>query len=239
MATTKTPKWALEYARRFVKKPPTQEIEVDIANNVHAKIWNFANWAWTINSVSVTLSPSSPGVAQQDYNLTSNLTDCARFIKGLIISPALTGGIRTDQNYEVEPVSYIPAMSEYKGLASSFQYVPGGTDKLRLDVSALYPTNTKFYGIYKKSITLLTSQTINDATVIALPDDWYYVFQEGVLYHFYKYADDDRAGTATTTSDGKEQYTGQLAVFMEALNDMAKVQPLLYLDYKRVAERKE
>lgn len=239
MATTKSTKYALEYAKQFVKQIPTDSIAVDIANNTHAKIWNAANWVWTVNSCEVSLTPTVANTAQQDYNLTSNLTDYARFIQGQIQSVALSGGIRTDSLMYVEPVSYIPSTALIKGIPTSFQYIPGVTDKIRFDASCLYPTGSKFYGVYKKAITLLTEKTVNELTQILLPDDWYYVLQEGILYHYYKYADDPRAGEAKVDVNGNEQYSGQYAVFMEALNDMKRSQPNLYLDYKRVQERKE
>lgn len=239
MATTKSTKYALEYAKRFVKQIPTDGVAVDIANAVHSKIWNAGNWVWTVNSCEVSLTPTSLGTSQQDYNLSSNLTDYSRFIQGTIQTLALTGGIRTDSLTYVDPVSYIPSSSLIKGIPSCFQYIPGGTDKIRFNSTFEFTTGSKFYGVYKKAMTLLTNKTINELTQILLPDDWYYVLQEGVLYHFYKYADDDRAGTSKTNSNGQEEFTGQLAVFMEALNDMKQYQPILFLDYTRGQDRKE
>lgn len=242
MATTLAPKYALEQAKRFVKKIPDADIQLVIANEINARLWNAGNFVWTLNSTSVSLTPSTPSVLQQNYDLSVNLTDCARFVRGMIMTPKSgVAQVRTDQLYEVNPVSYIPnnSTTAIQGVPSQFYYIPGTPDKIRFDVSVLFPNNSTFYGIYKKSITPFTPQTLNDTTNFFIPDEWYHVFMEGVLWRYFLYSNDDRAGSIKTNVQGNAEYGGQLAVFQEALDQMRMKQPEIYLDMRRAGERKE
>lgn len=236
MATV--PSAALALAKYFIKRPPDDQLRVAIANNVYARIWNAANFVWTLGSVEVSLTPTAPNTAQQNYSFTK-LTDCARFVRGYISSPTSgTAAIRTDAVNEVIPVAYIPS-TDVTGLAQTFQWIPGGgTDTIRLDARALYPNNTKFYGVYKKSLTPFTAKTIEETATFLIPDEFYYVFEEGVLWKYLRYIGDQSAG-GVTIQEGKAVYSGQFGVFMDAIQEMKMKLPEIYLDMRGMNERKD
>jgi hypothetical protein len=53
------------------------------------------------------------------------------------------------------------------------------------------------------------------------PDDYVRIGDEGILYELYRFNNDPRAGTVSYTADGSAVYSGQLAVWMNALKSAA------------------
>lgn len=53
------------------------------------------------------------------------------------------------------------------------------------------------------------------------PDDYTAIAEEGLLYYLYKYNNDPRAGSASYSQGGQVAYSGQLAVWMGAIESAA------------------
>lgn len=224
MATTILPIQAFVDGAAKVGKLPLEEIQVGIANDIHQRIHTAGNWNWTLGEILVPATPASDDAYTQEYSLVSNLSDCSRFVNGRLITPArgLNNEIRADTVRDLIPASFIP-LTGLKGLPTHFQYRPGTPDKIRFSTSfSLEGTN--FYGVYKKTVPVLTHKDLYFTTRMTIPDEWYYVFREGVLWKLYEYADDNRAGNVAIQGD-RVQYSGQCAVFMAALSEMLSREP--------------
>jgi hypothetical protein len=59
------------------------------------------------------------------------------------------------------------------------------------------------------------------------PDDWYYVYEDLVLYEAYKYADDPRAGDARVQGEEEPTMTGQLGTAYNGIREMRLREPQL------------
>ena len=77
-------------------------------------------------------------------------------------------------------------------------------------------------GEYWKTPTTITGSTLD--TAFAFQDHHFDVFVDGLKWAFYDFIGDSRAGTAQVTRDGRRLYTGQLGVFMDALQSMASAE---------------
>lgn len=236
MATTRTPYEALQYAERVIKRMPLEEVYVDIANDIHQRIWQAANWSWTVAATSGITVPLSTTGGAQLVEFTALTTPAARFIEGVMTLPIATGGGRTDKTEHLEPVSY-NLLSAIVGPPTTFQYIPlssPGNDGFRFNTKPSYPVNGLFYGLYKTVQPILTASTLHSTaagSVPQLPDDYYSVYQDGVLWLAFQYAGDQRQGSIQVV-EGKVQYTGQLGVFMRSLEAMKAVEPKTMLDYR-------
>jgi hypothetical protein len=237
MATTIAPIEALEYAESVVKKMPLEEVWLNIANDIHRRIWQEANWHWTISSTSpLTIAASTTG-GSQTVTFTA-LTDVARFIEAIGITEMASGGGRTDTTEHLLPVSINPTTT-WVGRPNTFQYIPGNPDDtFKFNVKPAYPVTCTLTGVYKKEFPTIVPSTlyIASANNPQLPDDWYHVYQDGVLWQAMMYAGDNRQGSMQMAPNGGIQYTGQYGVFMSALAKMAAKEPTYLLERRQVNE---
>jgi hypothetical protein len=234
--TTIYPQYAIDSAATKVKKIPLDEVAVSIVNDITQQIWVAGNWKWSLGDISVNTTPPSDAQSQKEYDLTSNLTDCARFVQGRLIIPdrGVHGEIRNESVRELEPTGYIPNNTIY-GQPSQFQYIPGTVDKIRFNTYFSHE-GSLFHGIYKKNVPVFTTnKDLFSVTLVTLPDEWFWVFQEGVLWKVYAYANDQRAGNVQF-QEGRVSYSGQAAVFQAALGEMLRKEPLIITGYREVVE---
>lgn len=82
----------------------------------------------------------------------------------------------------------------------------------------------QFQGYYQYSPAKITNDKMQ--TAFPFPDEYYEVFTEGLKWKFYSLSDDPRAGTVMAAKNGAVQYSGQLAVFYDALVEMARTEDL-------------
>lgn len=81
-------------------------------------------------------------------------------------------------------------------------------------------------GEYQANPTRITDATM--ATAFTFPDTYFNIFVEGVKWKIYQLSDDPRAGGVQMSKNGKFQqvYSGQLGLFMNQLNQMARYEDL-------------
>jgi hypothetical protein len=176
-------------------------------------MWMAAPWRWTIGSlISLPLATN-----QIDYGPT---------IPGdflFLHSVSLSDGITPPRDLEVEAaipdnISVIGQPSRVAMAGNSLRVSP------RPGNQPSVPPN--IVALYKKSAPVITDANMATAGVQVFDDEWFWVFQEGVLWRAYMYGDDSRAGGATVTSDGRIQYTGQRAMFEAGLQFMKENEKL-------------
>jgi hypothetical protein len=90
------------------------------------------------------------------------------------------------------------------------------------------PTQTVI-ATYKKVAPKLDKTTVMTAGYMLLPDEFFWVYQEGVLWRAMSWAQDPRAGDVQVQGD-KVAYTGQRAAFEAALQQAAETEKLNRID---------
>jgi len=92
-------------------------------------------------------------------------------------------------------------------------------------------------GEYQILPTKITNATLS--TPFPFPDEYFNVLDAGILWRVYQLLDDPRAGTAQKSKNGSMvvQYTGQFAVFMDLLAEMARTEDLSSGDEFRYPEQ--
>jgi hypothetical protein len=196
------------------------------AQSASDRIWDAAPWRWSVS----TLAPITVTATAQEFNVVTEPSNILRLEKSFI-----TDGTTI---MHVTPVVSIPGSITLSGVPRFVQYVinSGATDIIRFDVK-LTSLNTgltyKFFAWYKKTAPLL-SGALTTPGALVMDDNHYNVYEEFVLYYAYRFANDQRAGSAqvgvNANGDTTIAYTGQLGVAMAALEEMRKTENLLW-DY--------
>lgn len=182
-------------------------------------MWMAAGWRWTLANVT----PFNLVAATSDYTYTVP-ADFLYLYSAATVDTALT---QTPRELYVEP--YIISGGKTTGLQTRISLIKGSPNKLRLTP---VPTATpggvtlQVIGLYKKIAPVITATTMYTAGVQIFDDEWFWVYNEGVLWRAYQYSDDARAGTITLDNSGKYQFTGQRAAFETALEQMKDREPL-------------
>jgi hypothetical protein len=224
--STRLPIEALEMARLYIKKIPLDGLGVGeaIIRRAMARMWMAAPFSWTIGAgVSFNLVE---GVGL--YTAVTYPTDWGYALKAdYVVGDSLTqtrdltivGRIEDDDGQEGQPSKIY--YSGPQGLESTVRISP---------IPQAFDGTPRVTSLYKRTCPVYTGAAIHN-TVIPFPDDWFYVFEDIVLYEAYKFADDSRAGEAVIAGD-QPKFNGQMAVFQASLGEMRLREPLVLLGEK-------
>jgi len=211
-----TYKWSdvCSTAQQLVHSIPVAPLQLYACDQVNAIIWKTFPWRWTLNSITpITLLN---GV--QDYASVP-----ADFWKW--VNPRIT---RTDvtppQNQPLLPAKHIEIEVQRQGGVNTIHnvsYEPTN-NCFRLDLAPQISGSLvlQLNGDYQQLPTKITGI----GQVIAHPDSYFQVCLEGVLWMFYRLADDPRAGTISINRPGDKESAGQWGVFANALEDMKRME---------------
>lgn len=208
MASTFTPGQAFDYAKRFIKNMPLEQVAVQVCNDVSSYMWMAAPWRWSIGAFpNIALANST-----QDYTVTlpvdflyletSYVTDQAGGIpKVFYIEPTLAAGGKQGTP------SRIAVVSGTNGASGTVRFLPKpGPGSI--------PTGWTTISYYKKMAPVITAKNMNTAGTLVFDDEWSHVYVSGVLYYAYLFGDDQRAGGAQIDpATGKVTFTGQRGVW--------------------------
>lgn len=191
---------------------PTTVSQVYVCDTISSIIHMRWPWRWT----QFTISPITAINGQQDY--ANAPADFYQLLAGRInrtdVSPAQVQPIKIAGHLEPE--------LQRQGSINTIQcasYEPT-INSFRLDIP-LEVSGTTVYTIsldYQNKPTKITTL----GQTICPPDQYFNVFVEGVLWGIYRLADDPRTGAVTINRAGDKQYSGQLSVFMDALESMKR-----------------
>lgn len=217
MAATYAPSTALQFAKSFIKRMPIDtdtSINVQILDYVASLMWMAAPWRWSVGYVGSV--PLTTGVS--DYTLT----DPADFLY-------IEGAYVTDGSSEnpLSPVSFLPPDSLTYGLPSQIAHVSTNTYRVTPVPASTASTQTMLV-YYKKARPIVNSGNYTTTGLLVMDDEWFPVYQNGVLWLAYQYADDARAGSATVDQDGKTQYSGQLGTFWAGVSVMRRAENTIW-----------
>jgi hypothetical protein len=205
---------AVTNAKELVHQIPTTVTQVYACDRVNSIIHLYWPWRWTIFPVL----PITAIDGNQDYPYVPN--DFHRLTAGRLIRTDVT----PNQIQPIKIAGHLEGEVQRQGSINTVQsvsYEPV-VNSFRLD-TPLQVSGTTVYVIsldYQRMPTKISTL----ATTICPPDVYFNVFLEGVLWAFYRLADDPRAGAVTINRPGDKQYSGQLAVFMTALEEMKRME---------------
>lgn len=219
--STFAPQDLINVATALNHKAPSSTMQVYAVNLVNARVWTRYPWDWTLQ----TMTQISLIDGQQDYSLGgSDLAAFYRFKKLELqltsTTPTRSQRLNQKNDLSVELVS--------KGGIDTIRFFSWEMPeaKLRLDYAAAVPSGTTLAlnGKFQKIPTAITSSNLT--TTLVAPDHYFNVLLEGVRWKFYELTDDPRAGNTQETTNNKAGRTGQYAIFMDALDDMARAEDL-------------
>ncbi len=231
MAATYTPQEALDYAKRFIGGSPLDDadIKVSIVNQASNRMHMAANWHWTLGAlVDATVVND-----QDDYTISTFPSDFLQLAKSELWFA----------DGSVEPLRVVGLLETNDNIAGGprrVAYFNDGADKVRL-----YPTPTGYASgsepvivqSFKKTNTVLTTGNLGTSTNLLFPDEWFWVFEEFVLYKAYDFTRDPRAGGVTYVESADRiqvQYTGKLGEAMAGLKNMLEIEKPLVGDMGNV-----
>lgn len=212
------PSEALVSAKYFVKQIPADRDAEGIIRRALARVWTAGTFHWTIGSGTSFNLAGAVG----SYDVTYPV-DWGRTIKADLVT-----GYDLANTKPLEIVSHIEESNLYVGSPSKIAFLgePGLESSVRISpVPASLPNTQTVTSLYKRTCPVYTKGDIYTLPM-PIPDDWYWVYEDAVLYEAYKYADDSRAGEARVEGD-KVIYTGQLAVAYAGINEMLRREPLV------------
>lgn len=211
MASTYAPNTAFLVAKEYIKSMPIERISSRVLDEVCSMIWMAAPWRWTLGSLPiVTLAANT-----QDYSIA--LPSDFLFVTEAYIA----SGSDIPRKLNVEPA--LPANVTIIGFPTKVTVfgTPGGAGTLR--VMPKPPSVTagqQVVCLYKKQAPKISDANAGTPGALQLDDEWFYVYQAGVLALAYQYADDPRAGSAQVDSSGRIVWNGQWGIFQAHLAQM-------------------
>jgi hypothetical protein len=217
VAATARPIDAITYAKQFVKNMPVNVSQLRLLQDVSNEMWMAAPWRWTLGTIAAATVAADTG----DITVSGAPADLLHLVKVWVTD----GG---ESSFYLDIESSLPASTTVKGTPSKVAWVTA-TGKYR--IAPVYGSlktgkTVEIYGWYKKTAPVLTQASINSAGTLLMDDEWFWVFQEGVLAKAYQFADDQRAGNVTV-AEGRVQYTGQYARYQAGIDTMRASEPLL------------
>lgn len=225
MATFYTPANAVAVAKSLIKKmsldtTTNPTVAYQIADAANSLMWYAAPWYWTLGQLgNVTLTASA-----QDYATAQQPTDFLYLHRCQV-----TDGANLN---EVTPVAQLPTTEVQIGNPSQVSQIFTSGTNLGVRFWPRPSAGEARIAVlqYKRSPSVISSTLFATSSAFAWPDVYYPVYQEGVLWAAYRWADDQRAGGAETDENGKTTYTGVLGSFMAMLHDMRRAEKLPLLN---------
>lgn len=212
---------AIDLVQAFTKNVPTSALQVKAADIVSSQMWSAYPWQWTLQQISPSI-PLVNGV--QDYSVPAELY---RFGAGGHLRLTRTD-VTTENQIELDIVKWLPPSTNFNRSYTQFRLF---CHELTLGVirmeGAVQITGTmalQIDGEYQTHPTKITSANVSNP--LWIPDEYFNVYEAGLLYYFYKFTDDSRAGAIAATKSGQMSYTGQYAVWMNELDRMTMAEDL-------------
>ncbi len=220
MAATFPPVKAFDFCKRSIKNMPMEQIQTRMLDSVHKMIWMAAPWRWTVG----TLTSIPIATNTQDYTLVPP-TDFLYMLHSYV-----SDGVSVTRDLEIVPS--LPASVIVKGDPTYISYQGSNTFRISPNPGVLTSTAvpappTKVINtFYKKASPIITAQNQMTAGTLVMDDEWFWVYEAGVLWISYAYADDARAGSGSIDAQGRQSFTGQKAIFEAGLQMMREREPI-------------
>lgn len=201
-------------AQNLVHNIPVAALQIYACDQIASIVHRYYPWRWTVYTV-----PSIPAIdGQQDY--TAVPSDFSRLLAARIIRTDVT----PNQYQPLKVAGHLEVEVQRRGSINTIQSMSfePSVNSFRLDIP-LQVSGTTVYqitGDYQNKPTKVTVLTNS----ICPPDEYFNAMVEGVIWQFYRLADDPRTGTTSINRPGEKQTQGQYGVFMQSLEDMRRAE---------------
>ena len=227
MASTFTAYDAFEYAKKYIGNMDLERLVPGILDDVNKMFWGYAPWRWTLGLFpQITLISNT-----QDYAVT--LPSDFLYLYDILQLDGKT-------TRHLKPTAIYPQTGILRaGQAGSAAIMSiSGVDTLRIDptpgtIPAGDPSQ-KLISIYKKAAPDVTAETMYTSGFLSIPDDFFWVYREGVLWKAMSWAQDPRAGDVKVQG-GQVVYGGQRAVFESALITCLQQEKIYQIDQQEAS----
>jgi len=228
MSSTYPAYLAFEYVKKYIGNMDLERLAPGILDDINKMFWGYAPWRWTL------------GLMPQ-INLVSDTQDYAITLPAdfLYLYDILQLDGKTTRH--LKPAAIFPQTGILRaGQAGSAAIMSiASVDTLRIDptpgtIPAGAPTQ-KLISIYKKTAPDVTKTSMYTSGFLSIPDDFYWVYREGVLWKAMSWAQDPRAGDVKVQG-GQVVYSGQRAVFESALITCSQQETLYHLDQQEASK---
>lgn len=225
MASTIPPVRAFDFCKRNIKNMPLEQIQVRLLDSVSKMIWMAAPWRWTVATISTSIAILAN---TQDYTLAPP----ADFL--YLIHSYITDGASITRPLKIAPS--LPASTTLKGEPTLIAYMGSNTFRISPNPGTLTsttvptPPTKNIISYYKKTSPTITASNQMTAGTLVMDDEWFWVYEAGVLWISYLYADDARAGSGQIDGQGRMSYSGQRAIFEAGLQMMREREPMMIFD---------
>lgn len=206
----------VDLVKTLSRNVPVTGVDSQLVDFVDSIMYRHSIWKMTLKTM--TAIPLVDGT--QDYSI-AGVTDWYR--------PAYLRITRTDttpdQYVSLNIMSHLePELQVKHGFPhfTNIAVIDETTKVLRLDTAASVPTGVTLQidGAYQVTKTQIGDTQLAGASGW-IPDHYVDVLAEGLKWKFWQMIDDPRAGNVVVDRHGNRQYTGQLGVFWDALQEMA------------------
>jgi len=188
----------------MVHSIPTAPLQLYAADQINSIIWKTFPWRWTLNA----LTPITLVNAQQDY--TPVPTDFWRWINPRLVRTDVTPNV----NQPIKMAKHLEVELQRQGSVFTIQsvsYEPtANCFRLEITPQISGTITMQLAGDYQQLPVKLAS--VNE--LMPFPDSYFNVAMEGILWMFYRLADDPRAGSVSINRPGDKSSQGQYGVLM-------------------------
>ncbi len=201
---TLTPYDAFDYAKPFLGNMDLERLLPRLLDDVSKMFWVYAPWRWSLALMpQVTLLSNT-----QDYTV-SVPADFLYLHDVLQLDGTTTRHIKPSAIFPVTGTTRAGQIGSVALLGSTLRVDP---------TPGSLPTSPlqKLYGVYKIQAPTINKTTMLDAGALLIPDEWFWVYVEGVLWKSMLWAQDPRAG-GVDVKGGQVIYSGQRATFEAAM----------------------
>lgn len=210
MAATYRPFDALDYAQIFIKNMPLQRLQARILDDANKYLWMAAPWRWTVSSFPSTITLVN---GQQDYTLALP----TNYLKP--IYAYISDGTTTKMDLDISPS--LPVDVVQKGTPTRICNVAGTTTWRFYPIPIVSGTKEVIIE-YKKKSPIITNQTSYTEGFLEMDDEWFWVYEQAVLWKAYWYADDSRGGKTQFDNSGKwtmDQARAELEMNIQSMRE--------------------
>lgn len=226
MAATYRPYDALAYAKLFIKNMPLEKLQARILDDANKYIWMAAPWRWSVSSFPSTITLVN---GQQDYTLAPP----ADYLKP--IYAYIADGTTTKTDLDISPS--LPSDVVQKGIPTRICNVRG-TNTWRFYPIPVVSGTKEVIIEYKIKSPIITNQTSYTEGFLEMDDEWFWVYEQAVLWKAYWFADDQRGGNTQFDNSGKWAMTQARAELDVSIEMMRQRELLPIYNFQTVPEPK-
>lgn len=202
---------AINLVREYGHGIPVTAVDSQIVDIISSMIYTRRPWKWTITQISPSIAIVD---GTQDYNAPAQIYRLTRC--------RITDTTPTPDVYHELTIkeSLPPNLTKQSHTAIQTVAMDYPTGQLRLEAAISVSAGTTLFidGDFQANPVKWTD--LNLAANFWFPDHYFNVQIEGMKWKIYQLMDDPRAGTIVIARDGRRQYSGQLGIFMAALESM-------------------